>query len=320
MINKNNYREILAKYEGKIIKTQEFVEIFGTLENKKKYAETKKLQNTIKKSILKKACTYCEIQDIGRGNYKINKIRNVIAFRENNIVDKCYRDKIGIFYISKDKDMYIGLSSCGFQDSIRRLRYENKFYDMLKNGGSFGVLFVSDILDTNYLNEKKNEYIEKYKKDYNILNSKMNKTYNNTKYSKNDTDNYKNSQCIYGVYHNKKCIYVGETTNFSFRTNAHVSLINSKSHHCEKLNDFNVNDLEFKMLLELRVPFNEVQTKRILNYFESYYGNKFDSLYNIKEFSKIKSKKYKHIHKSFNNGDLYIENDVLYAKGFENYI
>lgn len=60
--------------EGQIINNKELVEMFGTEKNKKYYKEKRKVTNTMKKHILRKANLYIEIKDLTRGKYLIEKV------------------------------------------------------------------------------------------------------------------------------------------------------------------------------------------------------------------------------------------------------
>jgi len=62
--------------EGEI-STKELVNIFGTDKQKENYIKNKKLNSGNKSSILKKASRFCEIQDLGKGNFKIHKVFNL---------------------------------------------------------------------------------------------------------------------------------------------------------------------------------------------------------------------------------------------------
>ena len=62
--------------EGKI-STKELINIFGTDKQKENYIKNKKLNSGNKSSILKKASKFCDIEDLGQGNFMIHKVFNL---------------------------------------------------------------------------------------------------------------------------------------------------------------------------------------------------------------------------------------------------
>lgn len=63
--------------EAQILNNDELVMIWGTESNKNNYKKNKKVTGSMKKSLLDRARMECEIEDLGRGKYKIIKIREV---------------------------------------------------------------------------------------------------------------------------------------------------------------------------------------------------------------------------------------------------
>lgn len=60
--------------KGKI-NTKKLVNLFGTDSQKTNYAKNKKLPTTIKEKIIKRAKKFCDIVDLGKGEFEIKKVR-----------------------------------------------------------------------------------------------------------------------------------------------------------------------------------------------------------------------------------------------------
>ena len=74
------------------ITTSELVSMFGTDANKKAYKLKNKLYKITKESILNRAYTKCEINDLGNGNYEIGNCE-FIEFKEHIRFHKKMRPK-----------------------------------------------------------------------------------------------------------------------------------------------------------------------------------------------------------------------------------
>lgn len=92
------------------------------------------------------------------------------------------RESIGIYYILKDNDIYIGSTTWGFRN--RFLQHYHGYdelmkhtYDLLQNGGEFHILYdMTGIEDEPLIRRVEDEYIQYFKNttNYNVVNKKEN--------------------------------------------------------------------------------------------------------------------------------------------------
>lgn len=98
------------------------------------------------------------------------------------------KDNIGIYYIVKDNDIYIGSTIVGFRDRFRNHYYGYEplmkhTYEMLQNGGEFHILYnMTGIEDEVLIRQIEDEYINYFKNytNYNIIN-KIDKAWSSRK-------------------------------------------------------------------------------------------------------------------------------------------
>ena len=90
------------------------------------------------------------------------------------------RNNIGVYYILKDNDVYIGSTFVGFRQRFKE--HYNGYdelmqhtYELLQNGGEFYILYdMTDIKDKTLIRLVENEYIKYFIKhtNYNVINKK----------------------------------------------------------------------------------------------------------------------------------------------------
>ena len=90
------------------------------------------------------------------------------------------RNNIGVYYILKDNDIYIGSTFVGFRQRFKE--HNNGYdelmqhtYDLLKNGGEFYILHdMTGIEDRTLIRLVENEYIQYFinETDFNVINKK----------------------------------------------------------------------------------------------------------------------------------------------------
>jgi len=67
----------MAKLKVGGIDTKKLVDYFGTDKQKENYKKEKKLNNRVKEGIMKKVSRFCDIEDLGQGNFMIHKVFNL---------------------------------------------------------------------------------------------------------------------------------------------------------------------------------------------------------------------------------------------------
>jgi hypothetical protein len=115
---------------------------------------------------------------------KYNSGSNTGHFKqyEELIIKQSEYDNIGIYYILKDNDIYIGSTINGFRHRFRE--HYNGYdelmkhtYQLLQNGGSFNILSdMTCIEDEVLIRQVENEYIQYFINNtgYNVINKKEN--------------------------------------------------------------------------------------------------------------------------------------------------
>lgn len=84
LINSYNYQEILSEYINKILNTNEFTNIFGTLQQKEKLKNGLYLGGKEKKIILAKAKKCCDIKDLTQGKFIFTEIYDDVCLDKFN--------------------------------------------------------------------------------------------------------------------------------------------------------------------------------------------------------------------------------------------
>lgn len=56
---------------------------------------------------------------------------------------------------------------------------------------------------------------------------------------------------VYGIYHNDKCLYIGQSKNVKVRWDTHRKDIKNKKHKIKQLNKYSVDELDFKVMCEV---------------------------------------------------------------------
>lgn len=92
------------------------------------------------------------------------------------------RDNIGVYYILKDNDIYIGSTIAGFRKRFQEHNWGydelmRHTYEMLKNGAEFHILHdMTGIEDEILIRQVEDEYIQYFinNTDYNVINKKEN--------------------------------------------------------------------------------------------------------------------------------------------------
>lgn len=87
-------------------------------------------------------------------------------------VDKKYKNSKGVYCISLNNIIYIGSTTSGFrQRFIQHVSIHNPLptYQMLKNGGVFKILWITEKNDEKSIRHMENVYINKYKNNPNWI-------------------------------------------------------------------------------------------------------------------------------------------------------
>lgn len=97
-------------------------------------------------------------------------------------IKKTEYDNIGVYYILKDNNIYIGSTVSGFRQRFRE--HYNGYdelmkhtYELLQDGGNFNILFdMTRIEDEVLIRQVEDEYIQYFKNNtnYNVINKKEN--------------------------------------------------------------------------------------------------------------------------------------------------
>jgi hypothetical protein len=125
-----------------------------------------------------------------QGKFKEYKELNISELEWNNI---------GVYYILKDNDIYIGSTIVGFRDRFQEHYWGNDelmkhTYDMLQDGAIFTILHdMTGINDEVLIRQVENEYMQYFinHTDYNVINKKENAWSLTKKQDKSKTQ-YKN--------------------------------------------------------------------------------------------------------------------------------
>ena len=195
--NTDNFHKVVKEKLkiGQVIKN--YKELCKILNEKKRSGKSKILQIknweryfTFERNIIQYIVT--EIYDYPMPKINLHKKE----FEQLNISIE-NENKIGVYSITLDNDIYIGSTIKGFRE--RFMQHRNKdnplkhTYDMIQNGGIFEAIWIAEE-DTEELTirQKEKEYIECYigLSEWNVINLKYGyKTaYNNIKIKKNDYD------------------------------------------------------------------------------------------------------------------------------------
>ena len=180
----------------------------GELEVGKKYKDLKEMCEVLKleykdstnsrKSLLKEIKSIYQLEKQGRGYLVLNKYeqrkitKNENDRRKNNgrnntrkrkefsnfLISRENENKIGVYKIVLDDNIYIGSTINGFRERFKGHRYKNKLmlhtYEMLDNGATFKVIEFCDGLPEIEIRDLENKYIKQYKEDddWNLVNSR----------------------------------------------------------------------------------------------------------------------------------------------------
>ena len=138
--NINPYKSKLT--EEQIINTSQLVDLFGSPTNKKTYKKNKKIANSTRDSLIKKASQYCIIEPLGDGQFKIKKIldfslnKKIVKFL-NSPVDNLFKTillKVVTYAILSQSNENNGLS-------FRLMKYARDFSLINEN---YQILKYSD--------------------------------------------------------------------------------------------------------------------------------------------------------------------------------
>jgi len=109
----------------------------------------------------------------GRKNTKGNNRKEFSNF----LISEEDENKIGVYKIVLDNNIYIGSTIKEFRERFREHGYKNNplpTYEMLQNGATFEIVEICDGLNEIEIRNLENSYIQQYKKDkhWNLINSR----------------------------------------------------------------------------------------------------------------------------------------------------
>ena len=97
----------------------------------------------------------------------------------NFLISKENEDKIGIYKIVLNNDIYIGSTTSGFRKRFRAHHIKNNpipyIFDMIKDGASFDLLEICEDMSETQTRELESNYIEKFRNDskWNVINTNL---------------------------------------------------------------------------------------------------------------------------------------------------
>lgn len=132
------------------------------------------------KYIIKEIYTESLPKQDGRKILKIDDKRKLTKQYDNLNIKKTEYDNIGIYYILKDNDIYIGSTLQGYKTRFQKHYYGcdesmPHTYELLQNGATFNILLdMTEIADEPLIRMVENEFIQHFINytDYNVINRK----------------------------------------------------------------------------------------------------------------------------------------------------
>lgn len=118
----------------------------------------------------------------GRNILKIDDKRKLTKQYEELNIEQSEYDNIGVYYILKDNDIYIGSTIQGYKTRFQKHYYGcdesmPHTYEMLQDGATFNILYnMTGIDDEPLIRMVENEFIQYFINytDYNVINKKEN--------------------------------------------------------------------------------------------------------------------------------------------------
>ena len=205
-----------------IIDNVKLVEYFGTDKNKLYFLKNKKINTSLKNTLLKRACCKCEIEDLGGGKYDIKKIRD------------------------EEIPYNVYVLNNGMNKYLAPMILNKILYDYSENNAYVTTIF--NYANTIGMTNKNYSYIKKYKTSAtNKYNLEIDNVYSYYKYVDNSIKYYISStlenlkKCgvikyddpYMIIYRNAKDLHDISTINISYKDSCRIATSLEVRHHTD---------------------------------------------------------------------------------------